>query len=256
MTKRRPVKLAIAIAGFLFGFTPGAVAQGRAVRLLASNGVRGAMEELQPQCEREIGHPLAVQFSSTAALKKRIEAGEGFDVTIITAEAVGDLERQGKIARTSRAALGRSQLGIGIRAGSAKPDIHSTDALRATLRKAQSITFPQDGATRGDIERMLDRLGIATEVKPRIILAPSSGAATESVAEGKAAMVITLFSEILPVRGVEILGALPGEFEHHVSFEAASNSAPKDAGAAQSLIACLSGAKAAQVFKAKGVERR
>lgn len=214
------------------------------------------MEELQPQCEREIGRTLAVQFSSTAALKKRIEAGESFDVTIITSEALTNLEKQGKTAEASRVALGRSELGIGIRAGAAKPDIHTTEALKTTLRTAKSITFPQDGATRGDIEKMLERLGIATEVKPRIILAPSSGAATQSVAEGKAAMVITLFSEIVPVHGVEILGALPGEFERYVSFEAAANAASQNAEAARALIAFLTGPKAAPTFKAKGVARR
>ena len=186
----------------------------------------------------------------------RIEAGESFDVTIITSEALSNLEKQGKIAGDSRVALGRSELGIGIRAGAAKPDIHTTEALKTTLRTAKSITFPQDGATRGDIEKMLERLGIATEVKPRIILAPSSGAATQSVAEGKAAMVITLFSEIVPVHGVEILGALPGEFERYVSFEAAANAATKNGDTAKALIAFLTGPKAAPTFKAKGVARR
>ena len=256
MTKCSLAAFAATIAGFILLLNQGAPAQGTALRVLASNGVRGAMGELQPACEREIGRPLAVQFSSTAALKKRIEAGEAFDVTIITAEALNDLEKQGRIAGASRVRLGRSELGIGIRAGALKPDIRTTDALKATLRTAKSITFPQDGATRGDIEKMLERLGIATEVKPRIILAPSSGAATESVAEGKAAMVITLFSEIVPVDGVEILGALPGEFARHVSFEAAASTATKNGDAAKALIAFLTGQKTAPMFRAKGVDRR
>lgn len=227
-----------------------------AVHVLASNGVRGAVEELQPQCEREIGRPLAVTFSSTAALKKKIEAGEAFDVTIIAREAISDLVKQRKLAGDSRVELGRSELGIGIRSGAPKPDIHTVAALKETLRKAKSITFPQDGATRGNIERMFDRLGIATEIQPRIILAPSSGAATASVAEGKAAMVITLFSEIIPVHGLEILGPLPGEFEAGVNFEMAVSSAVKNREGAKALIAFLAGPKPAPTFKAKGIEHR
>jgi molybdate transport system substrate-binding protein len=243
-------------AGIVLLSAPGASAQNAAIRVLASNGVKGAMEELKPQCERAIGRPVALQFSSTAGLKKRIDAGEAFDVAILTTEATGDLTKAGKIAGASRAVLGRSELGIGIRAGAAKPDIRTAEALKHALQAAKSITYPQDGATRGFIEKMFERMGIAAEIHPKIILAPGSGPATESVAAGKAELVITLFSEIVPVPGVEILGPLPGEFEDHVTFEVSASIAAKDPAAAKALVSFLAGPKAAATFKAKGVERR
>jgi len=212
------------------------------------------MEELQPQCERAVGHLLALQFHSTAAVKKQIEAGEGFDVAIITVEAIDDLIKEGKIAAGTRAALVRSELGIGIRAGAAKPDIHTTEALKRTLREAKSITYPEDGASRGYIEKMFERLGIAADVKPKIILAQGSGPATESVAAGKAALVITLFSEIVPIHGVEILGPLPGEFRYDIRFAAAASALAKNAEVAKALIHFLAGPKAVATFKAKGLE--
>ena len=191
---------------------------------------------------------------SAAALKKRIEDGEAFELTIITDQAVEDLVKQGKLA--SGTPVARSELGIGIRAGAAKPDIRTTDALKRTLRDAKSITYPQDGASRGDIEKMFKRLGIEAEVAPKIILAPGSGPATESVAAGKAAMVITLFSEIVPVPGVEILGPLPGEFHSDVRFSAAISRTSQRGDAAKALINFWRGPKAASVFKAKGLEPR
>ena len=202
--------IAAAIVATTIGFfslsSQEAKAQGGALRVLVSNGMKAAMEELQPQCERAIGHPLALQFNSTASVKKKIQAGEGFDVTIITTEAISDLIQEGKLAAGSRADLCRSELGIGIRTGAAKPDIRTPASLKRTLLDAKSITYPQDGASRGYIEKMFERLGIAADMKPKIILAPGSGPATESVASGKAALVITLFSEIVPIPGVEILG--------------------------------------------------
>ena len=65
--------------------------QNDSLRVLVSNGMKGSLEELRPQCEKAVGRSLAIQFGSTAALKKRIEMGEAFDVTIITTEAIGDL---------------------------------------------------------------------------------------------------------------------------------------------------------------------
>ena len=233
-----------------------AAAQADPVRVLVSNGMKAAMEELQPQCERAIGHPLALQFDSTASVKKKIEAGEGFDVTIITTEAIDELIKQGKLASGSRTDVARSELGIGIRAGAAKPDIRSTEALKQSLRQAKSITYPQDGASRAYIEKMFERLGIATDIKPKIILAPGSGPATESVATGKAAMVITLFSEIVPIHGVEILGPLPGKFRYNIRFGAAASDAAKNTPGAQALIGFLVGPEAARTFKTKGLEPR
>lgn len=238
-----------------FSPVPDAAAQGMAVRVLVSNGMKAAMEQLQPQCERAIGHPLAVQFHSTAAVRKQIEAGDQFDVTIITVEAIDDLIKEGKIAGETRANVARSELGIGIRAGAAKPDIGTPEALKHSLRDAKSITYPEDGASRGYIEKMFDRMGIASEVKPKIILAPGSGPATESVAQGKAAMVITLFSEIVPIHGVEILGPLPGEFHYDIRFAAAASTSTKNSDAAKALIAFLAGPKALPILKAKGLER-
>jgi molybdate transport system substrate-binding protein len=228
--------------------------QGAAVRVLASNGMKAALEELRPQCERAIGHPLALRFNSTASMKQQIEAGEAFDVAIITSEAIDDLIKQGKLAGGSRADLGRSQLGIGIRAGTTRPDIHTPEALKRTLLSATSITYPQDGASRGYIEHMFERLGIAADVKPRIILAQGSGPATESVAAGRAALVITLFSEIVPIHGVEILGPLPGELHYDIRFGAAASTTTRNEEAAKSLIAFLAGPKAAPTFKARGLE--
>ena len=250
--------LAVAVAAAMCcGFLTvqmAAAAENTPVRMLVSNGMKGTMEELQPQCERAIGRPLAVEFSSTASLKKKIRGGEAFDVTVITTEAIDTLIKEGKLTGASRTELGRSILGIGIRAGAAKPDIKTVEALKKTLRAARSITYPRDGASRGDLEKMFERLGIAAEIKPHIVLANGSGAAAESVASGQVEMVLTLFSEIVPVHGLEILGPLPGEYQSDVRFSAAASTATKTPDAAKALIAFLAGPQAASALKAKGLE--
>jgi molybdate transport system substrate-binding protein len=225
-----------------------------ALRVLVSNGMKAAIEELRPECERAAGRPLELTFHSTALVKKSIEAGEEFDLTIITSEAIADLIKQGKLAAGSRADVVRSELGIGIRKGATKPDIKTVEALEHALLATKSITYPEDGAGRGYVEKMFERMGIAAKVQPKIILAPGSGLATESIASGKAEMVITLFSEIVPVAGVEILGPLPGEFQYHIRFSAAVSAKSKHAAAAKAIIAYLTGPGAASALKAKGLD--
>ena len=263
MVTRRPMLersiartvVATTVALLLGLSTPPAATQDNALHLLVSNGMKGSMEALQGQCEEEVGRRLAIQFGSTASLKRRIEAGEAFDVTIITIEAIDDLIMKALLTSASRMAVGRSELGAGIRAGASKPDIRSVATFRQALRQAPSITYPQDGASRGYIEQMFGRLGIADDVKSKIILAPGSGPATESVAAGKAAMVLTLFSEIVPAHGVEILGPFPGEYQSDIRFGAAASAQSTHADAATALIAFLAGPKVTAVLKARGIDR-
>ena len=179
---------------------------------------------------------------------------ETFDATIITVEAIDELIKQGKLNATSRKDIGRSELGIGIRKGAPRPDISTVAAFKKALLDAKSITYPQDGASRGYLEKMFERLGIASQVKPKIILAPGSGPAAESVATGKAAMVMTLFSEIVPNKGDEILGPLPGEYQSDIRFAAAASSSTKNADAVKALLAFMTGPKAAPILKSKGIE--
>jgi len=263
MVTRRPMLersiartvVATTVALLLGLSTPPAAAQDNALHLLVSNGMKGSMEALQGQCEEEVGRRLAIQFGSTASLKRRIEAGEAFDVTIITIEAIDDLIMKALLTSATRMAVGRSELGVGIRAGASKPDIRSVATFRQALRQAPSITYPQDGASRGYIEQMFGRLGIADDVKSKIILAPGSGPATDSVAAGKAAMVLTLFSEIVPAHGVEILGPFPGVYQSDIRFGAAASAQSTQADAATALIAFLAGPKVTAVLKAKGIDR-
>jgi molybdate transport system substrate-binding protein len=235
---------------------PATAAESSPVQVLVSNGLKASMEDLHKTCEASVGHPLDIRYNSTASVRKSIEAGERFDVTMITTEAIDDLVKQGKLAGDTKMSIGRSELGIGIKSGAPKPDIRTVDGLKKALRDVKSITYPQDGASRGYIEKMFERLGVATEVKPKIILAAGSGPATQSVAEGKAGFVITLFSEILPIKGVEILGPLPGEFQSDIKFSAATSTTASDKQAAKGVIACVAGAKSTPVLKAKGIDRK
>jgi molybdate transport system substrate-binding protein len=225
-----------------------------ALRVLVSNGMKAAIEELQPKLESAAGGPVVLKFNSSAGIRKQIEAGEEFDLTLITSEAIDDLIRQGKLSGDPKANLVRSELGIGIRKGAPRPDIRTIEALKQTLLATKSITYPQDGAGRGYVEKMFERMGIAAKVQPKIILAPSSGASTHSIAAGKAEMVITLYSEIVPVPGVEIVGPLPGEFQYHIRFSGAVSAKSKHADAAKAVLSYLAGPSAMASLKAKGLD--
>jgi molybdate transport system substrate-binding protein len=253
-TRAIATAMAITIAGIVFLFAEGVAAQALAVRVLASNGVQGALNEIIPQCERAIGHPLAVEFGTTATLKPRIESGEAFDFTLLTSEAIDALIKEGKVAADSRANAARVGIGIGIRAGAAKPDVSTPEALKKALLNAKSITYATAGASRPPTDKMLDRMGIADALKSKTLLLAGAEETTAAVRDGKAEILITLISEIVSAKGLELAGPLSKEFQTYIGFAAGVSPKAKNAEAAKAAVKYLTGPRAAAAYKAKGME--
>jgi molybdate transport system substrate-binding protein len=230
-------------------------AQSAPLKVLASNGFRAVIEELAPRCEKAIGAKLAMQFGTSTSMLQRVGSGEAFDVAVATTEAIDELVKTGKVDAATRTALGRSAIGIGVRAGATKPDIKTEDAIKRAFGNAKSVTYAGDGASRPHIEAMFDALGIRSAMGSKTLLEQGSVRAAEKVASGQAELLITLVSEILPAPGVDLVGSLPPRFQHPVSFATALGKSASNAAAGKSLIACLSGPDVIATLKAKGMER-
>ena len=96
---------------------------GAQLKLIASPGTRAALLELAPQFEKATGHRVAMDFAVIAVLKRRIAAGEAFDVVIPGPDLIDELVGQGKVAADTRAPFGKAGVGLGVRKGAPRPDI-------------------------------------------------------------------------------------------------------------------------------------
>ena len=246
--------LATGIGGVAILWAHSAAAQVAPVHMLASNGVKAALEALKPACQRAIGRPLTIDYGSSAALKRKIEAGEAFDLTIMTPETTVALVSAGKLESGTAADLARIGIGFGIRAGAPKPDIATPEAVKQTLLKATSISIVKEGASRAAINRMFERLGIAGTIASKVRLEAGTEIAGRNVAQGRSEIEIIPLSEIPLVSGVETLGPLPGDLQNYLDFQASVSANAKDAGAAKKAIQFLTSPAAAATFKAKGME--
>jgi molybdate transport system substrate-binding protein len=247
--------LSLAAAAAALAVSTTAVAQNAPLNVIASNGMRAVIDELAPQAERELGRKLANDFSTTAAQRQRIEKGDAFDAVVLTTEALDALAKAGKVAPDSVTPLGRSGVGVGVRAGAAKPDVGSPEALKRALLAVKSVTWVSVGASKPIIEKMLDTFGIAAEMKPKIVLSQSVDESLEAVASGKTDMVLTLTSEILPSHGVQYVGPLPASVQGYVSFSAGVSAATAARADAAKLVAALRAPAARAAYEAKGMEQ-
>src|SRR5690242_2690104 len=109
--------------GFIFLFARKTLAQGTELVVVVSDGMKPSVEELVPQMEHAIGRKIAAEYNSSKNIREKIQSGEAFDVAILTTDIIEDLIKQGKIAAGTRTEIARTGMGVGVRAGSPKPDV-------------------------------------------------------------------------------------------------------------------------------------
>jgi molybdate transport system substrate-binding protein len=229
------------------------VAQAVELKVLSGNGSRPAVIALTKQFEQATGHKVTVDFFVNPDVKKRIEAGEYFDVTVLNPPVLDELIKQGKVAPNSRAVIGRIGLGAAIKSGAPKPDISTVEGFKKTMLSINSVAYPGDGASGIYFVSLLDRMGIGAEMKPK--LRPMSGEYNvEVVATGTVDMVVVVASRIYGVPGVDMLGLIPKELQTWIGFATGVNPESRHAEAAKALTKFLSTPPADAVLKPIGIE--
>ena len=205
------------------------------IKVISSVGVKAVLEELAPRFERASEHKVKITFGTAVPLKRQIDAGESFDVVILTPALVEDLAKQGKVAAGTTTSVAKSGIGVAIRAGSPKPDIGSVEAFKRSVLNAKAIAYSKEGQSGTAMARIIERLGITEQMKPKTVLETRSGLTAANVVEGKAELAFVLISEILPIAGAELAGPLPAELQNYVVFTAGVSPGSKDAGGRQGL---------------------
>jgi molybdate transport system substrate-binding protein len=243
----------LALAGFAAALGIGG-AQAADLKVLCSNGLREVMLEVAPEFERATGNKLDMTFGLAAAFKQRIEAGEAFDVVVLVPALLDDVVKQGKVTADSRAVIARAGNGLAIRAGAPHPDIKTANAFKATLVNAKSIAYAKAGQSGVYFVGLIDRLGIADALKAKGLPQATGVEVGAAVQNGTAELGVLPVSEILPIKGVELLGPFPAALQGYVVMEAGVGAAAKDPAAAAALVKFLKAPEHFSVIKQKGME--
>ncbi len=223
------------------------------MKVLCTNGVKTLMLDLVPAFERSSGTKLAISWGSAAGLVKELETGAGGDLAILTAETIDDLVKRGKVVAGSRVDLARSGIGVAVRKGANKPDIGTPESLKKALLAAKSVAHSKTGMSGIYFPTVLARLGIAEEMKSKIVMPDPGTPVGEVVAKGAAEIGIQQISELLPVAGIEIVGPLPAALQKITTFSAGLLTTAKEPDAAKALVKFVV-AEAPRLLKEKGLE--
>lgn len=235
----------------------GTAARAAEIKVFSAIVMKPVLEDLAKSFGASTGHKVMVEYGPAGAMRDRIVKGDAFDVAILPLPVMEQLVTQSKVVKDSIAVIARSTVALCMRSGSPRPAIDTVETLKTTLLQTSSIAYsdPAKGGASGiHFARVLDKLGIAAEMKPKSKLTGPD--APEVVARGEAEVCASQTMEILATPGVILIGALPDELQSKMDFSFSSGvgqaaTAP-DAGRAFTNFLLQS--DAARAFKGKGME--
>ena len=243
--------------GFIIATAVGLFISGAAsaaeIKVIASGATKEIINEILPAFEKNSGHKVAIEFTGTANIKKRIAAGETYDLVIVGAPEIDAFAQQGKIASGTRTDLMKSGVGVAVRSGASKPDIGSSEALKKTLLAAKSIGY-SSGPSGDHMVNLVERMGIADQVKPKMKQVPSGSRISTMIESGEAEIGFQQISELIHENGIDYIGPLPSEVQKITVYAAGLHTGAREPEAAKALVKALAAPDAATLIKAHGME--
>jgi len=209
------------------------------LNVIISGGFRAAYLELLPDFERATGIKVNTTFGGSqgtgpntigAQLRRNVPA----DAVIMNRAGLNELIAEGRILARTDVDLAETPLAIAVRAGTPRPDISTPEAFKQTLLRVKSVAI--DSSTTGIYvtTTLFPRLGIAD-----VLAKKTSAAPVDVVASGEVEIAMRPVSELLPVKGIDIVGNIPEELQHVSIFSGAVVADAKHADASRKLLAFL-----------------
>jgi molybdate transport system substrate-binding protein len=238
----------------------GAAANAAEISVIASGGpLLDVMGALLPMFESDTGNKVKFSFKSGPAIAANVKQSiiadvkqGAADVVITNTDVVDELAAGGDLIGDGKTVLMISKVGAAVKAGAPKPDISTSDKLKAALVAAKTVGYSK-GASGEHFLTVIEKLGIANVIKVKAVVVQGRpvGAA---IASGEAEIGVQQISELLPVAGIDVIGELPAELQKQISYSAGISAKAKDSATARSLVTYLRSEAASNVLKRKGMD--
>jgi molybdate transport system substrate-binding protein len=224
------------------------------IKMLHAGAITQVVRAVVPGFETATGHTVTLHRDTAGALMKLIMSGAPFDLALLTPMAIDKLSA--RFQRGSGTDIARVGIGVVVREGTPLPNIGTVEAFKSALLKARSVAYidPHAGGSSGIyISRLLDQLGIASQVNAKAKLIHGGAVATH-VANGEAELGIHQISEILPVKGIVLVGPLPKDIQHYTTYAAGISINAEHPEEARALLRAFADPQNAPLIRARGLE--
>jgi molybdate transport system substrate-binding protein len=230
------------------------VAQSAEIKVLASGAIKEAALELFPQFEKASANKVNVTWAGTVDIKKKIAAGEVFDLVIVASPEAEAFLNDGKFVKGSKVDLVKSSVGVAVKAGAPKPDLSSSEAVKKAVLAAKSVGY-STGPSGVYMQTLFEKMGIADQVKAKATITKPGTTVASVIRSGEAEIGFQQVSELIHEAGIDFLGPIPAEIQKVTTFSSGISVGAKAQTEARALQKFLTAPAAAPVIKKHGLER-
>jgi molybdate transport system substrate-binding protein len=226
--------------------------QAAELQVVAGGGITAALNEIAAMFERASGHKVVIRYGTAPELIKMATSGVPFDLGVVPRDVWKDAAARAQVTPGPTPEVARVGIGIAVRSGAAKPDISTTQALKQTLLRAQSVASIPASATGAQLVGIYERLGIADAMKAKTKAQPAPKQIVEAVANGDAELAVFGLNVLIDPR-LDIVGPFPADVQREVVYAAGVAANSKEPEVAKAFVAYLMSPPAIAVIKAKGM---
>jgi len=227
-------------------------------RVMTSGAFTAAYLELTPRLEALTKKKVVTLATSIgtgeSAIPNRLKRGEIVDLVIVADGVLREFIKESLVHADSHTPLARSAIGMAVRAGAAKPDISTVDALKRTLLAAKSIAYSASVSGAYVTTELYQRLGIAEQALSKSKLIGGGERVGAVIARGEAEIGFQQMSELLPVPGIAHVTPLPSEVQKVSLFSGGIAASTTDTDAARAVLKFLASQEAAGAIIKSGLE--
>ncbi len=223
------------------------------ITVLAPNAVKESISEIAARFEKGSGHSVKFTWGGSEAIAKRVGDGEVFDVVVTTSPGLVRMAADGKVVDASRSDFSRSAVGAAVRSGLPRPDMSNVEGLRSALLSARAVAI-SSGASGRYLEQLFQRLGLAEQLKGKIVQPPSGAQIGDLLTRGEADLGFQQVTELMHAKGIDYLGPLPAEVQNYTVWSSAVHVRAPQASAAQAFTKALKEADSNVALRKTGLE--
>jgi molybdate transport system substrate-binding protein len=228
------------------------------LRVLNGGAVQRGLEAAAQAFEKESGHKVVLTFATAPVIRRRLESGEtAVDSILAPVEMLEEFMTSGRVVAGSSALVGKVKAGVVVRRDAVEPDISTAAALKNAILDSQSLVY-NEGSSGIFVEKLLERLGIAEQVKAKTTRYPDADGVMKHLAASRTEKEIG-FGQITAIlmrsgQGVKLVGPLPREVANITTYAAGVSTNAEAPELAQRFVRFLTSPTASAMFKANGVE--
>ena len=221
------------------------------LHVIAGGGIAVPLNEIAAQFEQQSGHKITIRYGTAPELIV-LAKSQPFDLAVTPSEVFSDEGAAAKLAPGGTRDVARVGLGVAVKAGAPKPDIASPEALKQALLSAKSVATIPSSAAGAQVMKLFERLGVAGEVKAKLVAVAGPPKLIEAVAQGQGELGLFL-TNVLTTDGLDLVGPLPAELDQELVYvSAVAADAPQQA-LAREFLSWLQSPQAKAVLKARGL---